>query len=103
MPNAPKFRLSRRAAADLESIASYTIEQFGIKQARRYRDGFERTFQALADRSLRGRSAAHLGDGVRRFDHESHVIFYRKAEEAILIARVLHRRMDMERYVMTDD
>ena len=103
MPNAPKFRLSRRAAADLESIASYTIEQFGIKQARRYRDGFERTFQALADQSLRGRSAAHFGDGVRRCDHESHVIFFRKSGEDILIARVLHKRMDVERYVMIGD
>ncbi len=31
------FRLSLRADADLARIADYTIETFGIEQARRYR------------------------------------------------------------------
>ena len=36
-----KYQLSCRAAADVDEIADYSIEQFGIKQARRYGDGLE--------------------------------------------------------------
>lgn len=39
-----KVRLARRAASDLAEIAAYTIARFGIAQARRYRDEFERAF-----------------------------------------------------------
>ena len=101
MPNDPKVRLSRLAAADLESIAKYTIERFGIKQARRYRDGLEHAFQTLAEDPLRGRSAAHLATEMRRFEHESHIIFYRTLDQGILVARVLHQRMDVEHHAMT--
>ena len=45
----PRYRLSRRAAADVDEIADFTIEQFGIEQARRYRDMLETCFQTLAE------------------------------------------------------
>ena len=32
------YRLTFRAESDLAQIADYTIEKFGIEQARRYRD-----------------------------------------------------------------
>jgi len=32
------YRLTRRAAADLDAIAEFTIGRFGVDQARRYRD-----------------------------------------------------------------
>ena len=38
------YRLSRLAVADLEEIAEYTIERFGIEQARLYRDGLKNLF-----------------------------------------------------------
>ena len=37
----PRFRLSSRAESDLAEIADYTIETFGLEQARRYIDGLE--------------------------------------------------------------
>jgi len=43
------YRLSRLASADLEEIAEYTIEIFGIEQARKYRDGLKSCFVQLAD------------------------------------------------------
>ena len=44
-----KYQLSRRAATDIDDIADYSIEQFGIKQARRYGQGLETCFQILAE------------------------------------------------------
>jgi len=53
------FRLSSQADSDLGGIAIYTIENFGIEQARRYRDGLEAGFQNLADNPLLGHSAEY--------------------------------------------
>lgn len=71
------FRLSTRAAADLGSIARYTIETFGVEQAR----------------------AERLRPGLRRFEHRSHAVFYMQNEDGILIVRILHARMDPPRGV----
>ena len=44
-----EHRFSRRAALDLEAIAEYTIERFGVEQARGYRDDLSACFDRLAD------------------------------------------------------
>ncbi len=98
----PEIRLSRRAAADLADIAAFTIRQFGIEQARRYREAFERTFALIAERPQRGRSAAALAVGLRRITCQAHVVFYRADETGVLVVRVLHQRMDFERHPMRD-
>lgn len=90
----PDYRLSGRAAADVAGIARYTIERFGIAQARRYRDGLDSCFATLAGNALLGRSAEALAPDLRRFEHESHVIFYKPIETGVLIVRVLHESMD---------
>ncbi len=88
------FRLSSRAAADLAGIAAYTIETFGVDQARRYRDDLETCFRNLAENPRLGRSSERLAPGLRRFEHRSHAVFYKQDEDGILIVRILHGRMD---------
>lgn len=92
------FLLSRRADADLGEIADYTIAEFGIEQARRYRDGLRTCFQTLADNPRLGRSADDIHPGLRRFEHESHVVFFVPREGGVLIVRVLHGRMEVTRH-----
>lgn len=96
------YSLSRRADDDIADIANYTIENSGLEQARRYRDGLERCFQMLAKHPLRGRSAEDLAPSLRRLKYESHVIFYLPHHGGVLIARVLHQRMDFESHSMED-
>ena len=55
-----KVLLSSRAASDLAGIADYTIWQFGIGQARRYRNGLAGTFERVAENPQRGRDAGQL-------------------------------------------
>ena len=93
------FRLSTRAAADLGGIARYTIETFGVEQARRYRDELEACFRNLVENPRLGRSAERLRPGLRRFEHRSHAVFYMQNEDGILIVRILHARMDASRGV----
>ncbi|MFZ0254347.1 MAG: type II toxin-antitoxin system RelE/ParE family toxin [Gammaproteobacteria bacterium] len=94
----PDYRLSKQAAEDLADIADYTMEQFGIEQARHYRDGLERCFQDLADNPNLGRSAEQLAPKLRRFEHQSHVVFYLLEAENLLIVRVLHASRDATKH-----
>ena len=93
------FRLSLQADADLAGIADYTIEIFGIEQARRYRDGLQAAFQNLADNPLLGQSAGHLALQLRRLEHQSHVIFYMPQDYGVLIVRILHASMEASRHL----
>ncbi len=95
----PEYRLSVRAAGDIAGIADYTIERFGIDQARRYRDGLERCFETLAENPLLGRSAEELAPDLRRFEHQAHVVFYKPEDWGVLVVRVLHESMDVPRHL----
>lgn len=94
-----EFRFSRRAIADLAEIANYTIENFGIEQARRYPERLEFCFQNLADAPNLDRSAEQVASGLRRYEYHSHVIFYMPQGSVVLIVRVLHQSMDVERHL----
>jgi toxin ParE1/3/4 len=94
------FRISGRADADLGDIADYTIAQFGIAQAQRYRDGLHDCFRTLAEHPNLGRAADTIARGLRRFEHESHVVFFVPVDAGILIVRVLHNRMDANEHLL---
>lgn len=93
-----ELRLSRRAASDLAEIADYTIAEFGIDQARHYRDQLQACFQSLLANPQLGRSA-EVAPGVRRIRQQAHVVFYRVERDELLVVRVLHHSMDFERYL----
>jgi len=90
-----EIRISTRAAADIRGIARFTIQTFGVNQARRYRDEMQRCFESLAESPMLGRSAEALAAKLHRFEFRSHVIFYRPDEGGILVVRVLHASMDI--------
>ena len=91
------YRLSRKAAADVEGIYTYTIEQHGLALARQYLDGLHACFQHLAEHPMLGRGADRIAPGVRRHECQSHVVFYVLDKSGVNIARVLHVRMDAPR------
>ena len=43
------YRLSLKTLDDLDDIARYTLQEFGLEQSHRYRDGIKACFQNLAD------------------------------------------------------
>lgn len=94
-----KFHLTNRAVADLSDIADFTIQSFGIEQARFYRDGLNSCFEILAANPQLGRSAAELAPNLKRFEYQSHVVFYKSQDTDILIVRILHQRMDFIRHI----
>lgn len=46
---------------------------------------------------LSGRDMTDLRAGYRRFEHESHAIFYRVEADGVFVVRVLHARMEPRR------
>ena len=90
--------ISRLADADLADIADFTIAEFGIAQARKYRDQFQACFDSLLANPLLGRSADEVAPGLRRIRQQAHVVFYEADADAVLIVRVLHHRMDFEKH-----
>ena len=94
-----KFRLTTRAVLDLSEIADFTIQSFGIEQARFYRDGFNNCFEVLAENPQLGRSAAELTPNLKRYEHQSPVVFYIPQDTDILIVCILHQRMDFKQHL----
>lgn len=95
-----KYILSKSAQSDIVSIADYTIENFGVKQARTYRDGLISCFKNLAASPGRGRLYLHKNKTLLlRYRHKSHVVFYNRTNTGIFIIRVLGERMDFIRHL----
>ena len=93
------YELSGKASADVADIYEYMIVNFGVEQARTYLHGLDDCFKALAENPLQGRAADELASELRRYEYQSHVVFYREVEQYTLIIRVLHQGMDFARHV----
>jgi toxin ParE1/3/4 len=72
----------------------------GPSPRRKIRPGTPREpFQRLAAIPDLGRDVNHIRPGYRKIETASHSIFYRKAQDGMLIVPVLHQRMDFERHL----
>lgn len=80
-----RYRLSRIADQKIESIYEYSILRFGEAQADSYFLGLHDLFDLLAGNPLMGQEEPDLGDGIRRFLYEAHIIFYRPMSDGVLI------------------
>jgi toxin ParE1/3/4 len=87
----PNYRISKRAASDINEIASFTLERWGEEQVDRYLSGLEALFHIIAGRPMMGRSAAQVLPNLRRVEHISHIVFYMTVPGGISIERILHK------------
>ena len=92
------YRISQKAAADLEQIWLYTVEHWSVEQADRYINLIFDEIEYLAAHPSSGKDYSHIRDQYRCSKVKSHLIFYRIASEGldIDIIRVLHQQMDLE-------
>lgn len=88
------FKLSRKAKADLKSIAQHTERKWGRGQRNQYVLQFDRSFHFLGETPYLGQPCEELRAGYRQYPQGSHMIFYRQNDEGIVeIIRILHKRM----------
>ncbi len=97
-----RFRLSKRAEADLIDIARYTLRSWGEGQTLRYIDDLETCCRQLADCPDLGRACDDIRPGLRRKECGRHVVFYRRETGGILVSRFLHERMLPNRHTIAD-
>ena len=95
----PDYRLSRDAQIDLDKIADWGLDNFGMDRALSYRDSFVNAFERLARHNNLGSSFGHIRPDSRRLVHGSHVIYYKWIDEQIVIQRILHQSQDPLRHL----
>lgn len=95
------YRLSRLAAQDLDAITNYTLERYGIAQARRYSASLTQSFKTISYFPVIGtRYVTGGGRDFRKFTVGRHAIFFSTPEGAdVLIVRILHIAMDFDRHL----
>ena len=88
------YRLTRNAQDDLIGLYGWSIAEFGIVQAERYRRGLEEAFAFLSEFPLAARERAGVAPSVRAHPYKSHLIVYLLEGEGILIVGIRHGRED---------
>ena len=88
------YQLTEAAQEDVDGIYEYSILTFGLPQARSYVNGLHDLFGHLAVNPRLGRDFSHVKPDIRRFEYQSHCVYYQITSYGILVMRVLHRRMD---------
>lgn len=94
----PDYELSQKADQDLTEIYQYSFETFGEDRADKYFLGLDRCLKTLAENPHRGRSADEIEEGIYRYEHARHTIFYVVRPLGIFVARILHQSMDPKRH-----
>jgi toxin ParE1/3/4 len=102
-----RVRLGAAAEVDFANILKWTAENFGARQSRVYRDTLVQAIGELAegpdvacsrarDEIMPGLRTLHV---ARRGRRGSHLLMYRTVKGTIEIVRILHDRMDLQRYL----
>ena len=94
-----RFVVSPRAQADIDDIWEYTVEHWGLRQAEIYLRLIKEAVEAVAADPKVGRNCDDVRPGYRRYLVGSHVLFYRVTATAVVVVRILHQRMDVERHL----
>lgn len=90
----PRILLSEASRRDRRAITAYTVERFGLEQARRLRRAMQRAVEDLARSPLLGRTCAELDPPRHAFRYfvlfRRFSVVYEPIEDGIRIARILH-------------
>jgi toxin ParE1/3/4 len=93
-----KYRFTNEAVNDLEEIWSYTKQKWSLEQADRYYNLIIDEIEFISSNPPLGRSIDYIKEGYRSTKVKSHVVFYKQHEDdTILIVRILHQSMDIEK------
>ena len=93
------FLLSNDADADLDGIFDYTEAEHGFNQAMKYLLDLDNLFEQLVKNPNLGKERKEIKKGIYSIVAQEHIIFYEIQEEFILIARVLHGRRDIPKFI----
>jgi toxin ParE1/3/4 len=93
------YVLTPRARADLKSIWTYSVDRWNAEQADRYVGVIHRAMAIVAADPQRGRSYDHVRAGYFMYSAGSHIIFFKRRSDGIVVIRILHQSMDYQRHL----
>jgi toxin ParE1/3/4 len=92
----PSYVIANRAREDLDTIWRYTAENWGLDQALRLNQQFQRRFQSLAEQPMSGRPRPDLAPRIRSVPVQSFLIIYRPIDDGVEIVRIAHGSRRLE-------
>lgn len=95
------YKLTPEADHDLIEIYVHGFQTFGEPQAERYFSELEACFHVLSETPLMCRDRTEFTPPVRIRHHGRHLVIYILHTDGILIVRVLHDSMDVQRHLTT--
>ena len=98
----PAVTYSLRAKSDLRAILIHTKRTWGALQAARYMAGVRSFCTLIASSPGIGRKVEGKLPGLRKIEHQSHVIYYKQTQAGILVLRLLHEAMLEENAVFSE-
>lgn len=107
-----RVRLGAAAELDFVNIVRWTLENFGARQSRLYRDTLLRSIGELADGPdiIGSKARDDIARGVRTLHvarhgrRGRHFLVYRVAAGSVIeIGRILHDGMDLQRHLPFED
>lgn len=87
---------SPKAKADIDAIWKQSVQNWDVVQAERYIRQIQAAVVTLAAYPALGVACDFIRAGYRKHPVGSHVIYFRKIEDSIVVIRILHKRMDVD-------
>lgn len=97
------YKLSKEADNDLVNLYLYGFKIFGEAQAEQYYFDLEDCIKLLCETPLMCRERIEFAPAVRIHHHGSHLIIYLIQRDHILIVRILHDSMDIQRHLKNSE
>ena len=86
----PSWTLTEKAKRDLQHIAVYTVEAWGLAQGDDYIEGLYALLDRLSELPRMGQAAEELPGALRTIRYRSHILFYDIEDQGIRVIRILH-------------
>lgn len=93
------YRLTPQASQDIDEIALYTLERWGLNQMRRYVTDLVDRFDWLADHPRAGHDCGDIRPGLQSFTQGTHMVIYRVVDDTLEIVAVLHQSPDIPKHL----
>jgi toxin ParE1/3/4 len=91
-----KFRISIKAAEDIDKIWLYTNQQWSTEQADEYYRLLYQEIDLITRNFYVGKDISEIKLGYRQVLAQSHAIIYKRGDDGVVeIVRVLHQRMNI--------
>ena len=91
------------AESDIEDVADYTIEQWGVEQAKTYVREIRRATEQLATTALRHATHNTIYPGLRRKRSGMHHIYFLVTEDSVEVLNIIHVSRDPGLHLKTEE